>query len=293
MKIAIYSRGGENVSLGDLRHFIQELMNARINTVIYEPFFLQVSEGLGNEGTYATFRDSSELDDSYDCMISLGGDGTLLDTVTLIRDRNIPVLGINFGRLGFLASIGKDNLAAAVQSLVNRTFVTDQRTLIHLDANIPLFGDTPYALNEFAIHKRDISSMIKIHTYLNGEFLNTYWSDGLIVATPTGSTGYSLSCNGPVVFPDSGSFVITPVAPHNLNVRPIIVPDNNIISFEVEGRTEQFICALDSRREIVDRTVQLAVKKEKFTIRLVRLNENNFLQTLREKLAWGFDTRNP
>jgi NAD+ kinase len=293
MKIAIYSRGGENVSMADLRHFISELSHARINTVIHEPFFRQVSDGLGEEGTYATFQDSRDLDDSFDCMISLGGDGTLLDTVTLIRDKNIPVLGINFGRLGFLASIGKDNLAAAVQSLVNRTFVTDQRTLIHLDANVPLFGDTPYALNEFAIHKRDTSSMIKIHTYLNGEFLNTYWSDGLIVATPTGSTGYSLSCNGPVVFPDSGSFVITPVAPHNLNVRPIIVPDNNIISFEVEGRTDQFICALDSRREIVDRSVQLAVRKEKFTIRLVRLNENNFLQTLREKLAWGFDTRNP
>jgi NAD+ kinase len=134
--------------------------------------------------------------------------------------------------------------------------------------------------------------MIKIHTYLNGEFLNTYWADGLIVATPTGSTGYSLSCNGPVVFPDSRSFVITPVAPHNLNVRPIIVPDNNIISFELEGRTDQFICTLDSRKEFVDRNVQLAVKKEDFTISLVRLHEKNFLQTLREKLAWGFDTRN-
>jgi NAD+ kinase len=134
--------------------------------------------------------------------------------------------------------------------------------------------------------------MIKIHTYLNGEFLNTYWADGLIVSTPTGSTGYSLSCNGPVVFPESGSFVITPVAPHNLNVRPIVVPDNNIISFEVEGRTDQIICALDSRREIVDRNIQIAVKKENFTISLVRLNENNFLQTLRKKLAWGFDTRN-
>jgi NAD+ kinase len=293
MKIAIYSRGGESVSMDDLRYFISELSRAHINTVIHEPFFRQVSAGLGDGGTYFTFQDSGDLDDSFDCMISLGGDGTLLDTVTLIRDKNIPVLGINFGRLGFLASIGKENLSAAVQSLVNRTFVTDQRTLIHLDANIPLFGDTPYALNEFAIHKRDTSSMIRIHTYLNGEFLNTYWSDGLIVATPTGSTGYSLSCNGPVVFPDSGSFVITPVAPHNLNVRPIIVPDDNIISFEVEGRTDNFICALDSRREIVDKDVQLAVKKEKFAIGLVRLNENNFLQTLREKLAWGFDTRNP
>jgi NAD+ kinase len=134
--------------------------------------------------------------------------------------------------------------------------------------------------------------MIKIHTYLNGEFLNTYWADGVIVATPTGSTGYSLSCNGPVVFPESSSFVITPVAPHNLNVRPIVVPDNNVISFEVEGRAEQFICALDSRKELVDKTVQLAVKREAFTISLVRLNEKNFLQTLRNKLSWGLDTRN-
>jgi NAD+ kinase len=134
--------------------------------------------------------------------------------------------------------------------------------------------------------------MIKIHTYLNGEFLNTYWADGLIVATPTGSTGYSLSCNGPVVFPDAANFVITPVAPHNLNVRPIVVPDDNILSFEVEGRADQFICALDSRKEMVSKEVQLAVKKENFTISLVRLNENNFLQTLRNKLSWGFDTRN-
>ena len=155
-----------------------------------------------------------------------------------------------------------------------------------------MFGDTPFALNEFSIHKRDISPMIKINTYLNGEFLNTYWCDGLIVATPTGSTGYSMSCNGPIVFPDSASFVITPVAPHNLNVRPIIVPDNYIISFEVESRSDKFICAMDARREIVNTNVQLAVKKEKFTISLVRLNENNFLSTLHNKLTWGLDKRN-
>jgi NAD+ kinase len=194
--------------------------------------------------------------------------------------------------LGFLATLGKEDLKAAVDALNNRSFVVDRRTLIHVDANIPLFGETPYGLNEFAIHKRDVSSMIKIHTYLNGEFLNNYWADGLIVSTPTGSTGYSLSCNGPVLFPDSGSFVITPVAPHNLNVRPIIVPDDTIVSFEIEGRTDQFICALDSRKEIVRRDVQLAVRKEDFTISLVRLHEKNFLLTLREKLSWGFDTRN-
>ena len=292
MKIAIYSRGGENLQASDLQVLLSALQGAKCTTVLHEDYFHQVSHELPGAETCATFKVSADLDDSYDCMISLGGDGTLLDTVTLIRDKNIPVLGINFGRLGFLASLGKEDLPSAVAALVDRTYVAEKRTLIHLESEVALFGETPYALNEFAIHKRDTSPMIKIHTYLNGEFLNTYWSDGLIVSTPTGSTGYSLSCNGPVVFPESGSFVITPVAPHNLNARPIVVPDNNIISFEVEGRTDQFICALDSRREIVDRNIQIAVKKENFTISLVRLNENNFLQTLRKKLAWGFDTRN-
>jgi NAD+ kinase len=292
MKVAIYSRGGENVQPADLQNLTDKFATVKISTVIHEDIFNQVSHALHDASSFNTFKDSEDLDDTFDCLVSLGGDGTLLDTVTLVRDKNIPVLGINFGRLGFLASLGKENLDNVVQALATRSYVVDQRTLIHMDANIPLFGDTPYGLNEFAIHKRDTSSMIKIHTYLNGEFLNTYWADGLIVATPTGSTGYSLSCNGPVVFPDSGSFVITPVAPHNLNVRPIVVPDNNIISFELEGRTDQFICTLDSRKEFVDRNVQLAVKKENFTISLVRLHEKNFLQTLREKLAWGFDTRN-
>ncbi|MDX2047396.1 MAG: NAD kinase [Chitinophagaceae bacterium] len=292
MKIAIYSRGGETLHNEDLLALLTELEKEKISVVISKDFFEQVRNALTGADRYKTFYSSDDLDESFDSIISLGGDGTLLDTVTLVRDKNIPVLGINFGRLGFLASIGKEHLQTAVKALVNRTYVIDKRTLIHVDANIPLFGETPYGLNEFAIHKRDNSPMIKIHTYLNGEFLNTYWADGLIVATPTGSTGYSLSCSGPVVFPESGSFVITPVAQHNLNVRPIVVPDDNIISFEVEGRADQFICALDSRREIVDKTVQLAVKKESFTISLIRLNERSFLQTLREKLAWGFDTRN-
>lgn len=170
--------------------------------------------------------------------------------------------------------------------------MVDKRTLIHVDANLPLFAEAPFGLNEFVIHKRDTSPMIKIHTYLNGEFLNTYWADGLIVSTPTGSTGYNMSCNGPIVFPDSSSFVITPVAPHNLNVRSIVVPDDNIISFEIEGRTDQFICALDARRAIVPKDIQIAVKKEKFDINLIRLNEGSFLSTLRNKLTWGMDKRN-
>lgn len=291
MKIAIYSRGGESVNIEDVSLLLKELEKQKIAFAIYRDFFEQIKDIVPQEQC-TIFAEAADLDESYECMLSMGGDGTMLDTLTFIRDSNIPVLGINFGRLGFLATIGKHELREAVTSLANRTYLVDKRSLIHLDANIPLFGETPYALNEFAIHKKDTSSMIRIHTYLNGEFLNTYWADGLIVSTPTGSTGYSLSCNGPVVFPDSASFVITPVAPHNLNVRPIIIPDNNIVSFEVEGRTDQFICALDSRREVVSKETQVAIKKEAFTLGLVRLNENSFLQTLRTKLSWGLDKRN-
>jgi NAD+ kinase len=292
MKVAIYSRLIEYEQQSGVQRLFDELIKQQLQPVIHQAFLEKIGANFMLPSNVASFRESGDLDDSIEFLISLGGDGTLLDTVSLVRDKNIPVLGINFGRLGFLASIGKEELTTAVTALVNRTFVVDKRSLIHLDANKPLFGDVPYGLNEFAIHKTDTSPMIKIHTYLNGEFLNTYWADGLIVATPTGSTGYSLSCGGPVVFPESASFVITPVAPHNLNVRPIVVPDDNIISFEVEGRAENFICVLDSRKEIVDKQVQLAVRSEAFTLSLIRLNENNFLQTLRGKLSWGLDTRN-
>jgi NAD+ kinase len=292
MKIAIYSRGIENDQNKDMDSFLEELYAHNVEPVFFQDYFNKFYSAVTIKGKYSTFNSAKDLDDSIDCMISLGGDGTLLDTVTLVQDKGIPVLGINYGRLGFLANIGKEDLKSAISALAERTYVTEKRTLIHLDANIPVFGDVPYALNEFTLQKKDSSSMIKIHTYLNGEFLNTYWADGLIVATPTGSTGYSLSCNGPIVFPDSGSFVITPVAPHNLNIRPIVVPDNNIISFEVEGRTDSFICTLDSRRMVVPKEVQIAVRKEKFEINLIRLNENNFLQTLRNKLSWGLDKRN-
>lgn len=292
MKVAIYSRVIDDDQYNKVQQLLDELAKENIHPVIYKPFYEMIQSSVRFSEKTTVFSDSADLTESIDFVISLGGDGTLLDTVTLVRDKNIPVLGINFGRLGFLASIGSKELHIAVQSLVKRTILIDKRSLIHLDASKPLFGDVPYGLNEFAIHKTDTSPMIKIHTYLNGEFLNTYWADGVIVATPTGSTGYSLSCNGPVVFPESSSFVITPVAPHNLNVRPIVVPDDNIISFEIEGRTDHFICALDSRKELVDKKVQLAVRRESFTISLVRLNENNFLQTLRNKLSWGLDTRN-
>ncbi len=292
MKAAIYSRGMEDEQKADIQLFFDTIARQNIEPVVFQDFFAEIEHKISLPANTTTFFSDADLTEEIEFIISLGGDGTLLDTITLVRDKKISVMGVNFGRLGFLASIGRNEMQEAVKAIAQRNYVLDKRTMIHIEANIPLFGSVPYGLNEFAIHKRDVDAMIKIHTYLNGEFLNSYWADGLIVATPTGSTGYSLSCNGPVVFPESGSFVITPVAPHNLNVRPIIVPDENIISFEIESRSDNIICSLDSRREVVSKNVQLAVKKETFDITLVRIKDNNFLQTLRNKLSWGLDKRN-
>lgn len=293
MKVAIYSRGVDLDQQQSLNALLLELHRYDITICIFHDLMQKFNlVAPADKQEYIPFLSSHDLPNNIDCLISLGGDGTVLDSVTLVGDSNIPILGINYGRLGFLASISKDELSTMVEALVSGTFVIEKRALIHLDANIPIFGTTPFGLNEFVIHKRDISPMIKIHTYLNGEFLNSYWADGIIVSTPTGSTGYNMSCNGPILFPDSASFVITPVAPHNLNVRSIVVPNTSVISFEIEGRTEELLCALDARKEIVPKSIQLALKQESFTVSFIRLNENSYLTTLRTKLTWGLDKRN-
>ena len=293
MKVAIYSRGFDMDQRQSLNALLLELHKHDVAICIFHDLLqkFELCAPVGKEA-YIPFTSAYDLPENIDCLISLGGDGTVLDAVTLVGDSNIPILGINYGRLGFLASISKDELSLMVDALMNRTYVIEKRALIHLDANIPVFGTTPYGLNEFVLHKRDTSPMIKIHTYLNGEFLNSYWADGIIVSTPTGSTGYNMSCNGPILFPDSASFVITPVAPHNLNVRSIVVPNTSVISFEIEGRTEELICALDARKEIVPKTIELALKQELFSVSFIRLNENSYLTTLRTKLTWGLDKRN-
>jgi NAD+ kinase len=198
MKAAIYCRTMEENQREDVQLFLDELAKQKIEPVIFHNFFEQIKDTIRLPDNTTVFTASGDITDEVEFIVSLGGDGTLLDTVTLVRDKNIYILGINFGRLGFLASIGREEVKTAVKAIAKRTFVVDKRTLIHLDADLPLFGDLPYALNEFSLHKRDTAAMIKIHTYLNGEFLNTYWADGLIMATPTGSTGYSLSCGGPL-----------------------------------------------------------------------------------------------
>jgi len=292
MLVALYNRTFEEQDVPMLKHILQLLEFHKIQTVFYRDFYLALQKYVPFSSTPRLFTGRVDLPAHTDMLFSLGGDGTMLDTVSFVGNSNIPLIGINLGRLGFLAAIPEEELEAAILSLVRGSYTLEKRSLIHLDSSVPLFDGAPYALNEFTIHRKDSSSMIKIHTYLNGEFLNTYWADGLIVATPTGSTGYSLSCGGPVVFPQASSFVITPVAPHNLNTRSIIVPDDNVISFEVEGRTEQVLCTLDARTESVGMGVQLAVKRESFTISLVRPDEHNFLKTIRQKLYWGIDRRN-
>ncbi len=238
-----------------------------------------------------TFNKFSEVKSSTEIVFSIGGDGTILDSVVMVKDSEIPIFGINFGRLGFLASVGKEQLHVAIDAVERGQYIIDKRTLIELESNKHLFDDN-FALNDMTIQRRDQSSMITVNAYLNGELLNTYWADGLIVSTPTGSTGYSLSCGGPIIYPTSGNFVITPVAPHNLNVRPMVVNDDVVLSFEVTGRGEGFLCTLDSRFCSIDASVQLAIKKAGFCANIVQLSDQSFISALKTKLNWGTDQRN-
>ena len=238
------------------------------------------------------FTNYDEIRSKTEILISLGGDGTILEALTFIKDTETPILGINFGRLGFLANISKEQIKQAIEAVVKGKYVIDSRVMLELTSNKPLFENMNFALNEMTIQRKDQSSMITIKTFLNGEMLNAYWADGLIISTPTGSTGYSLSCGGPIIYPGSGNFVITPVAPHNLNVRPMVLSDEVVLSFEVSGRGNSFLCTLDSRFESIDSTYRLAIKKSSFQAKLIRLTDMNFITSLKNKLNWGIDQRN-
>jgi len=292
MKIALYGRDFND----NVLPFVQEVFDAlsanKIEVTVYLKFFDFVKDKLTLPTQISTFSGYTELVGNADVLLSLGGDGTLLDTLSLVRDSQIPVVGINFGRLGFLASINKAEINDAIKALINGEYSIDKRSLLSIKSKSGLFGDENFALNDITIHRRDDSAMMIIHAYMNGEFVNSYWADGLIIATPTGSTAYSLSCGGPIILPSAQNFVITPVAPHNLNVRPIIVPDNVTLTFEVEARSTKFLLTCDSRTETVDRSVKISINKAKFNINLIRLNNETFLTTLRNKLLWGIDTRN-
>ena len=243
---------------------------------------------------YKTFSSHSELDSSLDMLISIGGDGTMLRAVTLVRNSGVPLLGINAGRLGFLANVQKENIAAFMQLVLDKKYTLSKRTLLSLTCSPENESilELDFALNEVTVSRKDSTSMITIETYLNGEFLNSYWADGLIIATPTGTTGYSLSCGGPILTPDVKSLVITPIAPHNLNARPLVISDETEIVLRVTGREDQYLVSLDSRITSIQNESVLTIKKTPFQINMIEIQDETFLKTLRNKLLWGEDRRN-
>lgn len=292
MKIAILGKPFDDESLPFIQGLIDDLVKRQAEILLVDSFHAYLTNRLLLPEGISTFQRGDSLR-GVQFVFSIGGDGTLLDTVTYVGSLQIPILGIHTGRLGFLATITPERIAQAMDALFKGHFVIEERSLIRVDTDPEVFDGINFGLNEFSILKRDTSSMIVVHTYIDGEYLNSYWADGLVVATPTGSTGYSLSCGGPVMLPQTNNFIIAPVCPHNLNVRPLIVSDQSVISFEIESRSNQFLLSLDSRSVPVDAGVQIAVRRENFAVRLVKLNHVNFLSTLRSKLNWGLDRRNP
>jgi NAD+ kinase len=289
--IAIYGKTLNEKNVPAAQELFNLLKQRGMKCVVEEKYARLLHEQLNLSLHTDTFSDFDEVKNCVEEVLSLGGDGTILDAVVMIKESEKPILGINFGRLGFLASLGKDQIIAAVDAIESGTYMIDKRSLIELQSNKPLFEDN-IALNDMTIQRQNQSSMITVNAYLNGELLNTYWADGLIISTPTGSTGYSLSCGGPIIYPTSDNFIITPVAPHNLNVRPMVVSDNVVLSFEVTGRGDSFLCTLDSRAKAIDSTFQLAVKKASFSAHIIRLTDQSFLTALKTKLNWGSDHRN-
>ena len=292
MKVAVYGKQYQEEVAPFVLELFQELEKAQMEILVYEPFYDFLSKQSNLNLFLNTFTTSEELKNEIELFVSIGGDGTILDATTLIRDSGIPIIGVNTGRLGFLADIAKDQIPKTIKQLVNKRYSIDQRTLLKLETEKPIFGELNFALNEVTISRKDTTSMITITTYLNDRFLNSYWADGLIISTPTGSTGYSLSCGGPIVMPGSNNFIITPIAPHNLNVRPLVISDEYELKVKVEGRANQFLIALDSRIETIDSSIELTIKKECFKINMIETDTQDFASTLRNKLLWGLDKRN-
>ena len=292
MKIALFGKNISNDSMEYMKLLVEKLENAGISFIVYEPFFKTLGHQIPFSKDVELFTNHSQIRHQVNFLLSIGGDGTLLDTITLVRDSAVPILGINLGRLGFLASVNKEMIIPAINAMIEGNYTIDKRTLVKIETAHNLFGELNYALNEMTVYKKNPLSMLTIKVFVNDEFLNAYWADGLIIATPTGSTAYSLSCGGPIITPDSENFIITPISTHNLTVRPIVIPDSCEIKIEVETRDEEYLVSLDSRSAAIKDTTELIVRKEKFKINLVRLSNQNFFSTIRHKLLWGSDARN-
>jgi NAD+ kinase len=293
MKVAIY---GQYYKPEDKEYLIELFHILDKNAIAYcleQNYYtgLKKEIHLKNPSTFSSHKD---LNNSFNFMITIGGDGTILRAVTFIRNSNIPIVGINTGRLGFLATVQKEEISIAIEQLLTENYKIKERTLLSVTTNPPInsLKSLNFALNEVSVSRKNTASMITIHTSIDNEYLTSYWSDGLIISTPTGSTGYSLSCGGPIITPAAKSFAITPIAPHNLNARPMVIPDETTVSLKISGREDEFFLSLDSRIVSVNNATEILVQKADFTIKMIQINNQTFLKTLREKLLWGHDTRN-
>lgn len=292
MKVAIYGRNFDKGFNEYIKNFFKILENNNFEIIIYNKFYDFLKKEINlNLNSFEVFEKYEDIKQGVDLLFSIGGDGTILDTVTFVRDSNIPIVGINTGKLGFLASIGKEEIESALQSILKGEYTIEERSLLKLTSSSGLFSDFPYSLNEISVQKVD-SAMITVHVYIDGEFLNSYWADGLLISTPTGSTAYSLSVGGPIIIPQSGNFIISPISAHNLTVRPIVLPDSSKLELRLEKRSLNYIASMDHRSMMIKNTEQISICKAGFTIRLIKLNETSFYKTLRNKLMWGVDKRN-
>lgn len=291
--IAIYGRAFNSSVVPYVKQLFAYLSEKNITVYIYSDFYDFLNGQLECPNTLHRYYNHQDLPKNILFLLSLGGDGTMLSAVSQVRDSGIPIAGVNFGRLGFLASIHKTKIIQALDDIFAERYSLQARDLLEVSSDQQnIFKDANFALNDITVFRHDSSSMITINVKLNGEILNSYWADGVIIATPTGSTAYSLSCGGPIIMPGSGNFVITPVSPHNLNVRPLIFSADSELELEIESRTEKYILSCDSKNETLTTATKLHIKRAPFSVNLIRLASDSFFGTLREKLLWGLDVRN-
>ena len=291
MTIAIFGSPYPEHFTKYIQHLVKKLESEHIKIIVEEEFYVFLQNNIRLTNKKATFNSYESLKENADFLLSIGGDGTLLKAVTFVRESNIPIMGINTGRLGFISSISAGQIDDAINDILKGNFILNERALLELTTENNLFKDKNFALNEVAISKKDTSSMIRIDAFVDDEFLNTYWADGLVISTPTGSTGYSLSCGGPIIMPGTNNIIVTPNAPHNLNVRPIVLNDTSVLKLKVDDRDQLALVSLDSRSRAFDSDTELLIKKADFKIKLIQPQDNSFTSTIRNKLMWGLDKR--
>ncbi len=294
MKVGIYGQFYHENSETYIQEVLETLQNRKVEISIEKKFLKQINKNKEISNNLKGISTFSEIDKSYDFFFSIGGDGTILKSITYVGNLGIPIVGINTGRLGFLATIQKEKIKECINQIFDEDYLISERSLLSVetDDDDTEIGHLNFALNEVAVNRKNTTSMIKVETHINNEHLTSYWSDGLIVATPTGSTGYSLSCGGPIIDPSTNSIILTPIAPHNLNARPFVIPDSSAVSLKVSGREKTFLLSLDSRILTLKNNTTITIKKSPFTIKMVQLPNDSFIKTLRGKLLWGEDKRN-